>query len=99
MQYKIHKRRAQRVVHNAVKLMPLKILSQLSVCDLVGSVLPYLSDNESVGIGVLNAFSEILKKNVRQLVGNVQPPAAAALFYILCADTVPPAEKAAAIGI
>ena len=70
-----HQRRAERVIHQAVRLAAQKVLAAPGVGDLRRAVLPDLT--EKIGVGVLLVYrrADLFDELVGQLVGDVEPPA------------------------
>lgn len=73
-----HQRRAERVVHQAVRLAAQKVLAALGVGDLRRAVLPDLAEKISVGVLLVHRRADFGDKLVGELVGDVEPPAGCA---------------------
>ena len=65
----------QRIVHHGIQLTALKISAALGVCDLIGGILPHLTDDERIRLFPARGGVELADEAVRQLVGHIQPPA------------------------
>ena len=66
---------AQRIVHHAVQLSASEIAAALGIGDLVGGILPDLTDDESIRFFLLCGGIQSGDKIVGQLVCDIQPPA------------------------
>ncbi len=90
---------AERVVHGPVQLLALQVLAQLAVAHLVGGVLPHLANEQGVRLlgqgGLLDGGNEV----VRQLVRNVQAPAAGTQAQPLAHHAVLAANELAVGGV
>ena len=75
-----HKKRydniAERIIHNAVSLMPREISTELPVAYLVGSILPDLTDEHRLGVCIFKLPVKRLRKFLRQLIQHIKPPTA-----------------------
>lgn len=66
---------SQRVVHDGIQFAALEIAPTLGVRNFVGRILPHLTDDERIGFLPAGGSVQLLDEAVRQLVGNIQPPA------------------------
>ena len=73
-----HQRRAERVVHQAVRLAAQQVLAALGVGDLRRAVLPDLAEKISVGVLLVHRRADFGDELVGELVGDVEPPAGCA---------------------
>ena len=73
-----HQRRAERVVHQAVRLAAQQVLAALGVGDLRRAVLPDLAEKISVGALLVHRRANFGNELVGELVGDVEPPAGCA---------------------
>ena len=87
------KGRADRVVHRGVELGALEVLAQLAVRHLVGGVLPDLADQHAVGLLGQQRALDLRDELVRELVGDVEAPAARALAQPVADDAGAPADE------
>ena len=66
---------SQRVVHDGIQFAALEIAPTLGVRNFVGRILPHLTDDERIGFLPAGGSVQLPDEAVRQLVGNIQPPA------------------------
>ena len=66
---------SQRIIHDGIQFAALEIAAALGVRDLVGCVLPHLTDDTRVGFLLARGSVQLLDEAVRQLVGDIQSPA------------------------
>ena len=97
--YKVDYRLTERVVHDGIKLISQQIAALYAVAFLVGSVLPYLTDNDSVIVEALDALAEIEQKTVGKLVCNIKSPAGCALAQPVFQNALVTADKVSVILI
>ena len=71
----IEQRRAEGVVHEAVRFAPQQVLAALGVGDLRCAVLPHFAEEVTVGAFLLNAATDARDEFVGQFIGDIQPPA------------------------
>ena len=90
---------AERIVHRRVQLAAEEIFAQRAVTHLVGSVLPDLAEKERIFFLFLHRRTDVADEAVRQLVGNVQPPAGSAAPQPAAHHAVLAAEKFPERGI
>ena len=90
---------AERVVHDAVQLVAMEVLTQLAIGNLGGGVLPDLADEQRVGL--LGQFSglDLGDEVIGQLVGNVQTPTARTSAQPLAHHAILAADQLAVVGI
>ena len=77
---------SQRVVHGPVEFISHKILSSLTVADLIGSVFPDFSDKQSIRISSLDRFARFRNERIRQLISNIEPPSGSAELHPVIDD-------------
>ena len=73
--------RPQGVVHSAVELIAAQVFALFAVADLIRRVFPHFSNEHGLGVFFLQRLIEIAEKRRRQLVDDVETPAADALAH------------------
>ena len=63
---------AVRIVHHAVQLAPGKVSAALAAGEFVGGILPHFSQQQSIGLDLVNPLAQQPDKLIRQLVGHIQ---------------------------
>ena len=66
---------AVRIVHHAVQLAPGKVSAALAAGEFVGGILPHFSQQQSIGLDLVNPLAQQPDEFIRQLVGHIQPVA------------------------
>ena len=62
------------IIHNAVKLLSEQKFSSLTVGKFICGILPNLAEQKSLRLRFFNRKPYLVKKDIRQFVGNVKPP-------------------------
>ena len=71
---------AKRIVHDGVERIAQSVFSLFPVTLFDDGVLPYLSDDGSLAVGLFNGFSYKSESLIRELVRYIEPPSGSSFF-------------------